>query len=401
MENTLKKKIVISGVGCCLMDRIYAHADFSSPAFKRYLSLRQGDGGLSVGGLTFEEDLEIFAGQSFGNILPVLSCGKAPDKENIGGPAIVALIHAAQIASAYCSVRFYGCRADDLVGENLERLLKNTPVDLKHYGIKPGSETPSTTVLSDPDADNGHGERLFVNTIGAAWDYIPAIVDHSFYESDICVFGGTALVPRIHEGLEAMLSKARQNGCLTIANMVYDFLSEKKNPGLKWPLGSSDATYSLLDLLIADREEALKLSGKDSIDEALDFFRQKGVGAVIITAGADDVHLWACSDRFLPVEPETIPVSKALGKAWKDPSRRGDSTGCGDNFAGGVIASIAGQLASGCKILDLKAACQLGVVSGGFAGLYYGGTWLESEPGEKWRLLKPYYEEYLKQNSIA
>ena len=401
MENTLKKKIVVSGVGCCLMDRIYAHADFSSPAFKRYLSHRQGDGGLSVGGLTFEEDLEIFAGQSFGNILPVLSGGKAPDKENIGGPAIVALIHAAQIASDCCTVRFYGCRADDLVGENLERLLKNTPVDLMHFGIKPGSETPSTTVLSDPNADYGHGERLFVNTIGAAWDYIPAIVDPSFYESDICVFGGTALVPRIHEGLEAMLSKARRNGCLTVANMVYDFLSEKKNPGLKWPLGSSDATYSLLDLLIADREEALKLSGKDNIDDALEFFRQKGVGAVIITAGADDVHLWACSDRFLPIEPETMPVSKALGKAGKDPSRRGDSTGCGDNFAGGIIASIAGQFASGRKNIDLKEACQLGIVSGGFAGLYYGGTWLESEPGEKWSLLQPYYEEYLKQISIA
>ena len=401
MENNITKKIVISGVGCCLMDRIYAHADFSSPSFKRYFSLRQGDGGLSIGGLTFEEDLEIFAGQSFGNILPVLSGGKDPDNENIGGPAIVALIHVAQLASDCCSVRFYGCRADDLVGEHLERLLRNTPVDLTHYSIQSDSETPSTTVLSDPDADNGHGERLFVNTIGAAWDYIPSIVDPSFYESDICVFGGTALVPRIHEGLENMLFTARRNGCITVANTVYDFLSEKKNPGLRWPLGSSDATYSLVDLLIADREEALKLSGKDSIDEALDFFRQKGVGAVIITSGADDVHLCACSDRFLHVEPETMPVSKALGKAWKDPSRRGDSTGCGDNFAGGIIASIAEQLASGRNTLDLKAACQLGIVSGGFAGLYYGGTWLESEPGEKRRLLEPYYEEYLKQISIA
>ena len=146
MENNITKKIVISGVGCCLMDRIYAHADFSSPSFKRYLCLRQGDGGLSIGGLTFEEDLEIFAGQSFGNILPVLSGGKDPDNENIGGPAIVALIHAAQIASDCCSVRFYGCRADDIVGEHLERLLRNTPVDLTHYSIQSDSETPSTPV---------------------------------------------------------------------------------------------------------------------------------------------------------------------------------------------------------------------------------------------------------------
>lgn len=397
----IRKKVVIGGVGCCLMDRIYAHADFSSPSFKRYLNLRPGDGGLSVGGLTFEEDLERFAGQSFGDILPTLNGGKAPDVENIGGPAIVALIHAAQITDGSCSVLFYGCRGDDAVGSDLDRRLKSTPLDLTHFRIQPGSETPSTTVLSDPNADNGQGERLFVNTIGAAWDYIPEEVDDSFYESDICVFGGTALVPRIHEGLEYMLSKARGNGCLTVVNTVYDFLNEKKNPGERWTLGSSDTSYSLVDLLIADREEALRLSGKDDIPEALAFFSRMGVGAVIITAGADDVHLCACSDRFIPVGPETMPVSEALGKAWKDPSRRGDSTGCGDNFAGGVIASIAEQLASGNNRFDLKAACRLGIVSGGFAGLYYGGTWQESEPGEKRRLLQPYYEEYLQQTSIA
>ena len=383
------------------MDRIYAHSDFSSPSFKSFLSRRPGDGGLSIGGLTFEEDLERFADHPFGDILPILSGGKAPDKENIGGPAIVALIHAAQISMGGCSVRFYGCRGNDVVGDNLERQLKGTPVDLTHFLIQPGLETPSTTVLSDPDADNGHGERLFVNTIGAAWEYIPEIVDHSFYEADICVFGGTALVPRIHEGLQGMLAKARRNGCLNVANTVYDFLNEKKSPGSRWPLGLSDATYSLVDLLIADREEALRLSGKASIPEAMDFFRGYGVGAVIITAGADNVHLWAGSDRFIPAGPETMPVSDALGKAWKDPSRQGDSTGCGDNFAGGVIASIAEQLASGNNCFDLKAACRLGIVSGGFAGLYYGGTWQEREPGEKRRLLQPYYEEYLMQNSIA
>ena len=397
----ISNKVVISGVGCCLMDRIYAHADFTAPSFRRFLSRRSGDGGLSVGGLTFEEDLERFAGQSFGDILPVLSGGKAPDVENIGGPAIVALIHAAQITADNCTVRFYGCRGDDGVGSDLHRRLMDTPVDLTHFRVQPGSETPSTTVISDPDADSGHGERLFINTIGAAWEYIPEEVDDSFYDSDICVFGGTALVPRIHEGLEGMLREARRRGCLTVVNTVYDFLNEKKNHGGRWPLGSSDSSYPLVDLLIADKEEALRLSGKEDIHEALEFFSSTGVGAVIITAGADDVHLWACSGRFIPVGPETMPVSEALGKAWKDPLRRGDSTGCGDNFAGGVIASIAGQLASGKKVFNLKEACRLGIVSGGFAGLYYGGTWQESEPGEKRRLLQPYLEEYLRQNSIA
>lgn len=379
------------------MDRIYGHADFSSPAFAKYLSRRQGDGGLSVGRLTLEEDLEKFAERPFTEILPELTAGKSPDEENVGGPAIVALIHAAQVLSGSCSVRFYGCRGDDKVGEDLRQRLAKMPVDLTHYRIQPGSETPSTTVLSDPDADYGNGERTFINSIGAAWSFLPEEVDASFYDADICVFGGTALVPKIHEGLDSMLAEARRKGCLSIVNTVYDFLSEKRLLGSRWPLGSSDASYPLVDLLIADREEALRLSGADNASEAMSFFINKGVGAALITAGADDVLLWAGSGRFIKSCPETMPVSKALGAAWKSPSRRGDSTGCGDNFAGGVIASVAEQLASGKTDLDLKETCRWGIVSGGFAGLYYGGTWQESEPGEKLGLLRQYYEKYLEQ----
>ena len=379
------------------MDRIYGHADFSSPAFVRYLSRRQGDGGLSAGRLTLEEDLERFARRPFREILPELTSGKDPDEENVGGPAIVALIHAAQIAADKCAVNFYGCCGDDEVGENIRLRLGKTPVGLAHFRIQPGAETPSTTVLSDPDADNGHGERTFINSIGAAWAFLPGEVDASFYDADICVFGGTALVPRIHEGLNGMLAQARRKSCFTIVNTVYDFLSEKRNPGSRWPLGSSDESYPLVDLLIADREEALRLSDAGSVPEAMSFFIKQGVGAAIITAGADDVLLWAGSDRFIKSGPETMPVSKALGSAWRDSSRRGDSTGCGDNFAGGVIASIAEQLATGQTELDLKEACRWGIVSGGFAGLYYGGTWQECEPGEKLGLLRQYYEKYLEQ----
>ena len=52
--------IRISGVGCCLMDRIYDNVDFQSEAFRKYLSRKTGDGGLEPGKLTFEEELERF-----------------------------------------------------------------------------------------------------------------------------------------------------------------------------------------------------------------------------------------------------------------------------------------------------------------------------------------------------
>ena len=281
------KRIRISGVGCCLMDRIYDHVDFQSKTFYEYLSKTGGDGGMEPGKLTFEEELERFAGQSFASdILPRLTEGRAPDKENIGGPCVVALINASQLAYKESVVSFYGCRGDDEVGQTLLQKLGQTNLDLSHYRIQPESETPSTSVLSDPHYDNGHGERTFVNTIGASWHYLPEEVDDSFYESDICVFGGTALVPRIHQGLSLMLRRAKQRGCITVVNTVYDFLSEKNDPAHRWPLGDSDECYRFTDLLIVDREEALRLSGCSDIAPAIAFFREKGTGAVIVTNGA-------------------------------------------------------------------------------------------------------------------
>ena len=394
-------KVRISGVGCCLMDRIYDKVNFQSDCFRQYLSKKAGDGGLEPGKLTFEEELEQFSGDSFvTKILPQLTEGRKADKENIGGPCIVALINAAQLACRESIVSFYGCRGDDGVGEDLLQKLQQTILDLSHFRIQKESETASTSVLSDPDYDNGHGERTFVNTIGASWHYLPGEVDDSFYDSDICVFGGTALVPRIHQGLSTMLKKAKQHGSITVVNTVYDFLNEKEHPERRWPMGDSDEAYRFIDLLIVDHEEAIRLRGQAEISSAIAFFREKGTGAVLVTNGAKNVSLWADSPMFGKVEEQTMPVSAAVGEALKQ-GKKGDSTGCGDNFAGGVIGSLARQIANAqakdnCQ-LNIKEACRWGIVSGGFACFYYGGTYLEQSEGEKLSHLQGLYDQYLKQ----
>jgi len=390
----------ISGVGCCLVDRIYGHVDFHSEAFRKCLSKKAGDGGLEPGKLTFEEELERFAGLSFASdILPRLTEGQKADKENIGGPCVVALINASQLAYKESDVSFYGCRGDDEVGVGLLEKLSQTSLDLSHYRIEKNSETASTSVLSDPNYDNGHGERTFVNTIGASWHYIPDEVDENFYDSEICVFGGTALVPRIHQGLVSMLKKAKTKGCITVVNTVYDFINEKKNPDKHWPLGESDESYRFIDLLIVDHEEALRLSGGKDIPSAIAFFKEKGTGAVLVTNGAQNVWLWAESPLFGSIKEQTMPVSEAVGKALKA-GKEGDSTGCGDNFAGGIIGSIARQMYDE-KSFDLKDACRWGIVSGGFACFYYGGTYFEKQEGEKFAQLQELYEQYLKQEGAC
>jgi len=57
-------------------------------------------------------------------------------------------------------------------------------------------------------------------------------------------------------------------------NTVFDFRNQKRNPGKPWPLLDSIEDYRLIDVLIMDCEEAMKISGTASIDEAARFSRQ-------------------------------------------------------------------------------------------------------------------------------
>jgi sugar/nucleoside kinase (ribokinase family) len=294
------------------------------------------------------------------------------------------------------TVRFYGGRGKDEAGNYLQAALEKTPVNIDNYRIVEGT-TPFTIVLSDPNYHEGAGERIFINSLGAAKNYGPEYLDTQFFSSAIVAFGGTALVPPLHDNLTELLAEAKKEGCMTVVNTVYDFKNQKANPDQKWPLGKSDESYRHIDLLIADFEEALRLSGKNSLKEAMGFFRETGTGAVIVTNGAKDVMLYAGKTSiFDETELMEMPVSAAVTEELKKGSS-GDTTGCGDNFAGGVMASMAMQLQQNRKKIDLKEACIWGIVSGGFSCFYMGGTYHEKEPGEKRQRLMPYYQAYLKQ----
>lgn len=393
----MKKKIVVSGTGCCLVDRLYNNVSFNSNTFLSYISKTRGDGGLSPGHLVLKEEFEEYAKKDFQVVLEELINGKFPDKINVGGPCIVALIHAAQITfKTNCEIKFYGCYGADNNGDFLTSSLQKLPVDISNYQLI-GNYTPSTDVFSDPDYDNGHGERIFVNSIGSAWDYFPENLDAIFYNSDIVVFGGTALVPQIHNNLTELLQKSKDNGCITIVNTVFDFINEKENPHKRWPLGENDDSYKNIDLLITDKDEALRLSGKNSLEEAMQFFISKQTGAIIITNGANNVWIYANNNLFTKVDISELPVSKSISSKIKDKLYNGDTTGCGDNFVGGVISSMIFQLQDGNNVLDLTTACTLGIISGGYASLYIGGTYFEKQPGEKYQLMMPFLEEYKKQ----
>ena len=394
----------ISGLGCGLLDFIYADIDFSTEAFASYRSRKSGDGGLEPGKLVFADDFEAFAGAATAKAIERIIGGKSPSTTNIGGPSLVSLIAASQLLDKdRFELNYAGAIGSDETGDRLRSLLRRTSLGAVSCIAAPGP-TPCSYVLSDPRHDGGRGERTFLNVIGAAGELLPGDIPVASFDADLVAFGGTALVPKIHDSLDQLLDQAGRKGAFTVVNTVYDFRHQRENPSARWPLGSGDRSYPLIDLLITDVEEALRLSGEDGIDGALAFFQRKGAGAAIITSGADDIALYAggaaassvaSSGRFEPCPPTRMPVSLAVVKELRaHPELKGDTTGCGDNFAGGVIADIAMQLEAGVTKLDLRAAAARGAVCGGLACFQVGGVFFEDRPAQKRDQVEDYLARY-------
>ncbi len=196
-----------------------------------------------------------------------------------------------------------------------------------------------------------------------------------------------------------MIQKAKQNNSITIVNTVYDFRSEKSNPGARWQFLENDESFRDIDVLIMDLEEALKISGTSSVENASAFYMDHGVSSFVITNGAFPVWRFSDGRLFGKLPLGQLPTSENVHSELKhNTGLAGDTTGCGDNLAGGIIASVAWQLKNKQPgKLDMNDACSWGIASGGFACFYIGGTYIEWNKGEKFNLVNPYYELYRKQ----
>ena len=398
----MDRKIIVAGTGCALADYLYTGVKFNAPQFQKYISRQTGDGGLMPGKLVFTEELEKFSGIPYSEICREITEEQSPNAFNIGGPGLVSLINASQLLNKEeFEVHFFGGTGNDETAGLIDNLVRKTPLNIGHYHKISEKRTPFTDVLSDLTYDNNHGERTFINNIGAAWDYSPDLLGDDFFDANIVCFGGTALVPQIHDNLTSLLTRAKYRGCLTVVNTVFDFRNEKSNPNQPWPLVDTPEDYRLIDVLIMDCEESLKISGKPTIAEAAEYFISQNIGALIITNGAKELYAFSNGDLFEKTELLRLPVSKKVNEEFvRNPASKGDTTGCGDNFAGGVIASLAMQLMSGeIEKFNLTEAIAWGVASGGFTCFYLGGTYLENSKGEKLKIVQEFKNEYINQIS--
>lgn len=390
----------ISGTGCCVIDYLYTNIDFNSPAFKKYQSKKAGDGGVNPGHLSFVDAWEKFAGKKVSEICKEQGWDREPDTYNLGGPCIVALVNAAQLTSGSKSrVRYFGAHADDATGKRITSVLAKTPVDISGYHVIEGS-SPYCVCLSDPNYSDGHGERCFAINLGTMAQMNSTHLGDEFFKADILYFGATALTPVLHDNLTSLLRRGKREGRINVVGTVYDHRNQARNPNGRWPMGESDDSFMFMDLLMVDWEEALRIAGAETIEAACKFFMRMGVNSFTITHGPEPLCAWSSGRLFKPLPLSWFPICKSVSADLAaNPSARGDTTGCGDNFAGGVLAYLSEALGQG-KVageLDLVEGVSWGVASGGFACFTVGGTYLEKEPGEKRKHVDHYVHKYKEQ----
>lgn len=404
---TRNRKIVVNGVGCSCADYLFTGFDFHSEQFQKYVSKKAGDGGISIGHLIFRADLEAFAGKPMDEIRKDMGWLRENNHFSVGGPCIVGLINAAQLLKGglitdpdLCEFNFFGAMGQDVTGDRMLKVIKQCPINIDRYLRMPNQPSAATLVLSDQNFKDGSGERSFVYHGGALDAYTPEMLGDDFFKADVTFFSGTASVPRIHENITALLRRAKAAGSVTMVGTVFDFLNEKRNPHKRWPLGESDESYKLIDLLAVDFVEAQRMSGETNIDKAIAFLLGKGVHTLIVTNGDEPGFAFSDGKLFKEQPMARFAICQKVVKHLKEnPKLRGDTTGCGDNFAGGLLASVVKQLADGRKPGELCLADALAWAngSGSFCCYTVGGTYLEKQPGEKLRGVKRIHDMYVDQ----
>jgi sugar/nucleoside kinase (ribokinase family) len=207
------------------------------------------------------------------------------------------------------------------------------------------------------------------------------------------------LVPQIHDHLSELLRRSKSNGSITVVNTVFDFRNQKKAPDKPWPLVDNESDYRLIDLLIMDHEEALRISGEKTIEAATTFYENSGLQSFIITNGAKDLVAYSNGEVFRARGTFSYPTSgRVRARLRDDHSSKGDTTGCGDNFVGAMIASIAMQMKDGKKgRLDLSEAVSWGVAAGGNCCFIVGGTYLDKMPGDLGQKIQNIRQDYMLQ----
>ena len=271
---------------------------------------------------------------------PIAAQDTWKDKQRVGGISLStggdAANQAIRMADLGMSVAITGCVGKDQAGMLAKAALKERGVDITRMKESPDRETGSSLILVRED-----GERNIFSNNGAhgqilkedcAW-ILEAVKENGSVPKPGAEAAGRPgiralsiaslfCVPYLEEdGLEELLRECRKRGVLTFA----DLGSDKKHQGFE----GIRRFLPHLDYFLPSEEDSLRMTGKETPEEAAAFFLAHGCGCAVVKCAARGAYY--CTET----ESGWVPALKVTPV---------DTTGAGDcmsaHFIHGILAGL-------------------------------------------------------------
>ncbi len=233
---------------------------------------------------------------------------------HVGGCASNAAIDLAKLG---VPVRLICKVGADNFGDFVAQECEKAGVDIS--GIQKDSSVNTTTSVV---CVNSQGERSFLYNPGSTSALQGSDVTEELLDGCDIIFVGGAMLNTAFDGAPCgkVLENARNKGKFTVMDTAWDFDG-------KW-LPKIEEALPGLDLFMPSYDEAVKLTGKNELDNIADTFFDLGVKQVIIKTGKDGAY-------FAPTREKRfqLPTYRQIKAV--------DSTGAGDSFCAGFLCGLA------------------------------------------------------------
>lgn len=206
-----------------------------------------------------------------------------------------------------------GAVGDDELGDFLLMVMGRHGVDVSKITRKPGEQTAASILPIRPD-----GGRPSFHVPGANLGLSPADVDaEAVRAAKVVHLGGMDATWGLHDpAFHTLLDEIRAAG----AQVTLDLLS---NMADLMPAAKTFLPH--VDHFLPNEEQALLMTGADTVEEAAKQLLGEGPKTVIITLGA---------------EGSLVATAEGLTKVPAEDVRAIDTTGCGDAYCAGFAAGL-------------------------------------------------------------
>ncbi len=232
-----------------------------------------------------------------------------------GGNAMTAAINLKKLGVVSNMVGMVG---DDMFGEYLRGRLESEGINTKGLKADKTVQTSASVLMIDTT-----GERSFFHCVGANAAFSIDDIDMSVIEESDVVFVTGSFLMNTFDGEQTMnfLKKCKELGKTTFLDVCYDASG-------RWgELLNMSMPY--IDVFMPSIDEAVEIAKKTDLNEIADVFFDNGVGSVVIKVGSKGCYIRKTKEE----QGKMIPACTGVKAV--------DTTGAGDSFCSGFLASYA------------------------------------------------------------